>query len=44
MSDLLIQNQPEHIYVLNEQIFISLSVKKESAQVPGLGMVTLLYP
>lgn len=44
LSDLLIPNQPELIYVLNEQVFISLSVQKESAQVPGLGMVTFLYP
>lgn len=44
LSDLLIPNQPEHIYVLDKQVFISPSVKKESAQVPGLGMVTFLYP
>lgn len=32
------------MYVLNEQVFISLSVKKENAQVADLGMVTFLYP
>lgn len=44
LSDLQIPNQPEHIYVLDEQVFISFSVKKESAQLPALGMVTFLYP
>lgn len=29
LSDLLIPNQPEDMYVLDEQVFISLSVKRK---------------